>query len=69
MLADNSRLADNDSRTMVNKEILSYGGTRMNVYSGHAVGVLSHDPGYHRNLQQTKLMCHAVYRYRIKSRV
>ena len=69
MLADNSRLADNDSRTMVNEEILSYGGARMNIYSGHAVGVLSHDPWYHRHIQQTKLMCHTVYRYGIQSRV
>ena len=54
---------------MVNKEILSYGGARMNIYSGHAVGVLSHDPWYHRHIQQTKLMCHTVYRYGIQSRV
>ena len=69
MLADNSGLANDDSSTVVDKEILAYSCTRMNIYSCHAVGVLSHDPRYHRNIQQTQFMCHAVYRYRIKSRV
>ena len=60
IVTDNSGLTDHDTCSVVNKEILANGGTRMDVNTGLAVCVLCHHTWDERYSKQMQLMGYTV---------
>ena len=69
MIADTCGLADNNTRTVVNKEIFTDRGAGINIDSGPAVGMLRHNSRNKRNILYIKFMSNPVYKNSIQSRI
>ena len=69
MLADLCRLADDDSRRMVDEEAPADRRARMDVDARAAVCVLRHDARDHGHAEHMKLMREAMHADRVKTRI
>ena len=62
MLADDRRLADNDTCTVIDEEMLADRRTRMDIDTGNAVRILGHHTGDHGHTQKMQFMRDAIDR-------
>lgn len=69
MVSDDAGLADHNSCTVVDCEILAYAGSRMDVDTGSGMRQLGHDAGNHRNAENQKGMSRAIMKHGLDYRI
>ena len=63
IVSDNGSLTDNYACAVIDKEVLAYGSSRVDIDACGAVSIFRHDTWNDRNSEQVQLMCHAIYGY------
>ena len=69
VIPDHTGFADHGTRTVVDREIMSYLSSRMNVDTGFGMSHFGDHPGYKRNAQLIKLVRYTIIAYCPEARV
>ena len=69
IFSDFRRLTDYNAGTVVDEEIFANRGTRVDIYTGEAVGILGHHTWNQRHTEKEEFVSQAVHKDRVETRV